>query len=71
MDCPHPTIPPETQMPLGQSLGQVQDLEEPYVDPFRVPDLDDPYEHEKLNKAYPCNQMTSSHNRGIIHLNRD
>ena len=51
MDCPYPTIPPETQMPLEQSSGQEQDLEGPSVDPFRVPDLDDPYEQEKLNKG--------------------
>ena len=44
MDSPYPIIPPETQIPLGQSLGQEQDLEEPSVDPFRVLDLDDPYE---------------------------
>ena len=37
MDCPYPTIPPETQMPLEQSSGQKQDLERPSVDPFRVP----------------------------------
>ena len=43
MDCP-PTIFLETQMPLEQSLGQEQDLEGPSMDPFRVPDLDDPYE---------------------------
>ena len=29
MDCPYLTIPPETQMPLGQSSGQEQDLERP------------------------------------------
>ena len=51
MDCPYPTIPPETQMPLEQSSGQEQDLEGPSMDPFRVPDLDDPYEQEKLNKG--------------------
>ena len=51
MDCPYPTIPPETQMPLGQLLGQEQDLERPSVDPFRVPDLDDLYEQEKLKKG--------------------
>ena len=50
MDCP-PTIFPETQMPLGQSLGQKQDLEGFSVDPFRVPDLDGPYEQEELNKG--------------------
>ena len=44
MDSPYPTILPETQMPLGQSSGQEQDLEGPSVDPFRVPDLDDLYE---------------------------
>ena len=38
-------------MPLGQSLGQKQDLEGPSVDPFRVPDLDDLYEQEKLKKG--------------------
>ena len=50
MDCP-PTIFPETQMPLGQSSGQVQDLEGPSVDPIRVPDLDNPYEQEKSNEG--------------------
>ena len=38
-------------MPLGQSSSQEQDLEGPSVDPFRVPDLDDPYEQEELNKG--------------------
>ena len=51
MDCPYPTIPSQTPMPLGQSLGQVQDLEGPYVGPFKVIDLDDPYEQEKLNEG--------------------
>ena len=51
MDCPYPTILPETQIPLGKSSYQEQDLEGPSVDPFRVPDLDDPYEQEKLNKG--------------------
>ena len=51
MDPPYPTIPLETQIPLGQSSGQEQDLEGPFVDPFRVPDLDDPYEQEKLNQG--------------------
>ena len=50
MDCP-PTISLQTQMPLGQSSSQEQDLEGPSVDPFRVPDLDDPYEQEKLNEG--------------------
>ena len=51
MDCPYPTIFPETQMPLGQSSSQEQDLEGPSVDPFKVPDLDDLYEQEKLKKG--------------------
>ena len=51
MDCPYPTIPPETQMPLGQSSGQEQDLDEPSMDPFKVPDLDGLYEQEKLKKG--------------------
>ena len=51
MDCLYPTIPFETQMPLGQSSGQEQDLEGPSVDPFKVLDLDDPYEPEKLNEG--------------------
>ena len=51
MDSSYPTILPETQMPLGQSSGQKQDLEGPSVDPFKVPDLDDPYEQEELNKG--------------------
>ena len=51
MDPPYPTIPLETQIPLGQSSSQEQDLEGPFVDPFRVPDLDDPYEQEKLNEG--------------------
>ena len=51
MDSPYPTILPETQMPLEQSSGQEQDLEGPSVDPFRVPNLDDPNEQEKLNKG--------------------
>ena len=50
MDCP-PIIFPKTQMPLKQSSGQKQDLEGPSVDPFRVLDLDDPYEQEELNKG--------------------
>ena len=51
MDCPYPTIFPGTQMPLGQPSGQEQDLEGPFVDPFRVIDLDDPYEQKKLNQG--------------------
>ena len=51
MDSPYPTIPSETQMHLGQSSGQEQDLEGPSVDPFKVPDLDDLYEQEKLKKS--------------------
>ena len=51
MDPPYPTIPLETQIPLGQSSGQEQDLEGPSVDPFRVPDFDDPYEQEELDKG--------------------
>ena len=43
MDCP-PTIFPETQIPLGQSSDQKQDLKGPSVDPIKVPNLDDPYE---------------------------
>ena len=50
MDCP-PIIFPETQMPLGQSSGQGQDLEGFSGDPFKVPDLDNPYEQKKLNKG--------------------
>ena len=42
MDPPYPTIPPETQMPLGQSSGQEQDLEGSSMDPFRI---------EKLNEG--------------------
>ena len=44
MDSSYPTIIPETQMPLGQSSCQEQDLEEPSVDPFKVLDLDNLYE---------------------------
>ena len=51
MDTPYSTILPETQMPLGQLSGQEQDLEGPSVDPFRIPDLDDLYEQEKLKKG--------------------
>ena len=51
MDCLYPTIHPETQMHLGQSSGQEKDLEGPFVDPFKIPNLDDPYEQEKLNKG--------------------
>ena len=51
MDSSYPTIILETQRPLGQSSGQEQDLEGLSVDPFRVPDLDDPYEQEKLNEG--------------------
>ena len=51
MDCPYPTITPETQMPLGQSSGQEQNLEGPSVNPFRVSDLDNLYEQEKLKKG--------------------
>ena len=50
-NCPYPTIPSEIQMPLGQLSGQKQDLEGPSVDPFRILDLDDPYEQEKLNEG--------------------
>ena len=51
MDYPYPTILPETQMLLGQPSGQEQDLKGPSVDPFKVPDLDDLYEQEELNKG--------------------
>ena len=51
MDFSYPTIFPQTQMSLGQSLDQEKNLEGPSVNPFRVPDLDDPYEQEKLNKG--------------------
>ena len=51
MDFSYPTILLETQMPLGQSSGQEQDLEWPSVDLFEVPDLDDLYEQEKLKKS--------------------
>ena len=51
MDSPYPTILPETQMPLGQSSGREQDLEGPSVDPFKVSNLDNPYEQEKLNEG--------------------
>ena len=44
MDFLYPTIFPQTQMPLGQSSDQEKNLQGPSVDPFRVPDLDDPYE---------------------------
>ena len=50
MDCP-PTIFPETHMPLGQSSGQKQDLERPFADPFKVPDLNSLYEQEELKKG--------------------
>ena len=43
MDCP-PTIFLETQMPLGQSSGQKQDLRGPSANPIRVLNLDNPYE---------------------------
>ena len=36
---------------MGQSSGQEQDLEGPSLDPFKVPDLDDLYEQEKLKKG--------------------
>ena len=51
MDSSYPTILSETQMPLGQSSGQEQDLKRPSVDLFRVLDLDDPYKQGKLNKG--------------------
>ena len=51
MDLPYPIILPETQMPLRQLSSQEQDLEGPSVDPFKVPDLDSPYEQEKLNEG--------------------
>ena len=50
MDCP-PIIFPETQLPIGRSSGQEQDLEGPSVGPIRVPNLDDLYEQEKLNEG--------------------
>ena len=34
----------------GQSLDQEKNLEKPSVDPFKVLDLDGPYEQEELNK---------------------
>ena len=36
---------------LWAIIGPRENLEGPSVDPFRVPDLDDPYEQEKLNKG--------------------
>ena len=51
MDSPYPTILPETQMLLGQSSCQEQDLGGPSVDPFKVPNLDGLYEQEKLNEG--------------------
>ena len=51
MDCPYSIIFPEIQMPLGQSSGQEQDLEGPFVDSFKVSNLDNPYEQEKLNEG--------------------
>ena len=51
MDCPYPTILPETQMPLRQSSGKEQNLKGPSVDPFKIPDLDDSYKQEKLNEG--------------------
>ena len=50
MDCPYPTIISQTQTPLGQSLDQEKNLEGPSMDPIKVPNLDDLYEQEKLNK---------------------
>ena len=44
MNFSYPTILLQTQMPQGQSSGQGQDLEGPSMDPFRVPNLDNPYE---------------------------
>ena len=46
MDSSYPTI-----MLLRQLSGQEQDLGGPSVDPFNIPDLDDPYEQEKLNEG--------------------
>ena len=51
MDSSYPTILPETQMPLGQPSSQEWDFKGPSVDPFKVPDLDSPYEQEKLNES--------------------
>ena len=51
MDSSYPTILSETQMPLGQLSGREQNLEGPSVDPFRVTDLDNPYEQEKSNEG--------------------
>ena len=51
IDSPFPTIPHQTQMPLEQSSRQKQDLEGLSMDSFMIPDLDDPYEQEKLKKG--------------------
>ena len=51
MDCPYPAILSQTQTPLGQPLDQEKNLVGPSVDPFKVPDLNDPYEQKKLNKG--------------------
>ena len=51
MDRPCLSIPHHSQIPLGKLPGQEQNLGAPSVDPFMVPDLDDPYEQEKLKKG--------------------
>ena len=51
MDSSYPTILSEIQMPLGKLSGKEQDLGGPSVDPFKVPDLNNPYEQEKLNEG--------------------
>ena len=51
MDHLCPPIPYHDQIPLGQSSGQEQILVVSTIDPFLIPNLDDPYEQEKLKKA--------------------
>ena len=43
--------PFSNQTPLGQSLDQEKNLKGPFVDPFKIPDLDDSYKQEKLNEG--------------------
>ena len=55
----------------GQSLDQKKNLEGPSVDPFMIPDLDDPHEQEKLNKGLSMQSNDIEYNRDMIHLSKD
>ena len=51
MDRPCLPILLHIKIPSRQPSGQEQNFGAPFVNPLMVPDLDDPYEKEKLKKG--------------------